>query len=206
MTKKVITSEQLLIKIPQNKIVDTKELLSKFPGMQMPSLTTQLIRLTNKGMLEKLGASVYRVATNKPYYQVSKYVVLPQDLFEITKKYLEEGHTLRGTQFIVGIPFDSVKFVFRVITGKLNPVLMQKSALEMEREKLGLAGIEQVQEVEKAEELALLQENVAEPDTSPEIAEPLQSRYFPITVQGVTIKVEEGLQMMFENGTVCISR
>lgn len=193
MSRKLITFDQVLLKLPKNKVIQTSELLLEFPGMKMPALTAQLMRLTSKGLVEKLGASTYRVSDNRPYYRVSKYIILPLDLFELIVSYLREGITFHDIHVITGIPMESVKFVNRAITGKIKPRIETKSSIEQARAKLNSATKEELDEIE-IEEVEIVQPI------------PAETKYFAVSVQGINLKVEEGLHMKFEDGTVYISR
>lgn len=196
MQRKLIHSSQILLKLPKNKVIQTSEVLAEFPNMKMPALTAQLMRLTGKGLIEKLGASTYRVATNKPYYRISRYIILPSDLFDLITRYLQEGKTLQETHLITGIPMESVKFVYKTLLGKIKPKLEEKSAIELEREKLYSSLEENAEEVEPVVEEAEVTEAIA----------PVETKYFSVSVQGMHLAVEEGLHMKFEDGTVYISR
>jgi hypothetical protein len=193
MSRKLITFDQVLLKLPKNKVIQTSELLGEFPGMKMPALTAQLMRLTSKDLVEKLGASTYRVADNRPYYRVSKYIILPLDLFELIVSYLREGITFQNIHVITGIPMESVKFVNKTLGGKIKPRIETKSSIEQARAKLNSATKEELDEIE-VEEV--------------EIVQPIEveTKYFAVSVQGINLKVEEGLHMKFEDGTVYISR
>ena len=151
MSRKLITFDQVLLKLPKNKVIQTSELLGEFPGMKMPALTAQLMRLTSKDLVEKLGASTYRVADNRPYYRVSKYIILPLDLFELIVSYLREGITFQNIHVITGIPMESVKFVNKTLGGKITPRIETKSSIEQARAKLNSATKEELDEIEVEE-------------------------------------------------------
>lgn len=194
MSRKLITFDQVLLKLPKNKVIQTSELLKEFPGMKMPALTSQLMRLTSKDLVEKLGASTYRVSDNRPYYRVSKYIILPLDLFELIVSYLREGVAFRDIHVITGIPMESVKFVNKTLGGKIKPRIETKSSVEQARAKLNSATKEELDEIEEVEEGEIVQPTEVE------------TKYFAVSVQGINLKVEEGLHMKFEDGTVYISR
>jgi hypothetical protein len=210
--RKSVTSTQILAKMPKNQLIQTSELLKSFPEMQLAALTSQLMRLTDKGVIDKLGASIYRFPVDsapKQRYRVSRYVVLPMDLFNLVAKYLKEGYTMKDVHLITGIPFESVKFVRKIINNEISPDIETKSPLELKKQELRslLANDAEapVQELEEVEEV-----KVAKPEvTKVTVSEPETDRvpsYFTIVVQGVTLKVAEGLQLRFKDEAVFIDR
>jgi hypothetical protein len=210
--RKSVTSTQILAKMPKNQLIQTSELLKSFPEMQLAALTAQLMRLTDKGVIDKLGASIYRFPVDsapKQRYRVSRYVVLPMDLFNLVAKYLKEGYTMKDVHLITGIPFESVKFVRKIINNEISPDIETKSPLELKKQELRslLANDAEapVQELEEVEEV-----KVAKPEvTKVTVSEPETDRvpsYFTIVVQGVTLKVAEGLQLRFKDEAVFIDR
>jgi hypothetical protein len=213
--RKSVTSTQILAKMPKNQLIQTSELLKSFPDMQLAALTSQLMRLTDKGVIDKLGASIYRLPVDsapKQRYRVSRYVVLPMDLFNVVAKYLKEGYTMKDVHLITGIPFESVKFVRKVINNEISPDIETKSPLELKKQELRSllandveAPVQELEEVEEVEEL-----KVAKPEvTKVIVSKPETDRvptYFTIVVQGVTLKVAEGLQLRFKDEAVFIDR
>lgn len=221
MTKKFVSSSQILAKMPKNQLVSTSDLITSFPGMNMTALTSQLMRLTDRGILDKLGASLYRLPNEsapKQHYRVSRYVVLPLDLFNIVAKYLKDGYTLKDTHLITGIPFESVKFVRNVVNNTISPPIETKTPIELKKEELSALLAEkaeeevEVEEVEEVEEAKVQVEEVevVKPEvTKVVVSEPETNRvpsYFTIVVQGVTLKVAEGLQLRFKDEAVFIDR
>jgi hypothetical protein len=215
--RKSVTSTQILAKMPKNQLIQTSELLKSFPEMQLAALTSQLMRLTDKGVIDKLGASIYRLPVDsapKQRYRVSRYVVLPMDLFNLVAKYLKEGYTMKDVHLITGIPFESVKFVRKVINNEISPDVETKSPLELKKQELRslLANDAEapVQELEELEEVEEVEEEVVKPEvTKVTVSEPETDRvpsYFTIVVQGVTLRVVEGLQLRFEDEAVFIDR
>lgn len=214
MTKKFVSSSQILAKMPKNQLVSTADLITSFPGMNMTALSSQLMRLTDRGILDKLGASLYRLpneSASKQRYRVSRYVVLPLDLFNIVAKYLKDGYTLKNTHLITGIPFESVKFVRNVVNNTISPPIETKTPIELKKEELSALLAEKaeeevgVQEVEEVEEVKVVKPEV----TKVVVSEPETDRvpsYFTIVVQGVTLKVAEGLQLRFKDEAVFIDR
>jgi hypothetical protein len=221
MTKKFVSSSQILAKMPKNQLVSTSDLITSFPGMKMSALGSQLMRLTDKGILDKLGATLYRLPNEsapKQHYRVSRYVVLPLDLFNIVAKYLKDGYTLKDTHLITGIPFESVKFVRNVVNNTISPPIETKTPIELKKEELSALLAEkaeeevEVEEVEEVEEAKVQVEEVevVKPEvTKVVVSEPETDRvpsYFTIVVQGVTLKVAEGLQLRFKDEAVFIDR
>lgn len=221
MTKKFVSSSQILAKMPKNQLVSTSDLITSFPGMKMSALGSQLMRLTDKGILDKLGATLYRLPNEsapKQHYRVSRYVVLPLDLFNIVAKYLKDGYTLKDTHLITGIPFESVKFVRNVVNNTISPPIETKTPIELKKEELSALLAEkaeeevEVEEVEEVEEAKVQVEEVevVKPEvTKVVVSEPETNRvpsYFTIVVQGVTLKVAEGLQLRFKDEAVFIDR
>lgn len=221
MTKKFVSSSQILAKMPKNQLVSTSDLITFFPGMKMSALGSQLMRLTDKGILDKLGATLYRLPNEsapKQHYRVSRYVVLPLDLFNIVAKYLKDGYTLKDTHLITGIPFESVKFVRNVVNNTISPPIETKTPIELKKEELSALLAEkaeeevEVEEVEEVEEAKVQVEEVevVKPEvTKVVVSEPEISKapsYFTIVVQGVTLKVAEGLQLRFKDEAVFIDR
>lgn len=221
MTKKFVSSSQILAKMPKNQLVSTSDLITSFPGMKMSALGSQLMRLTDRGILDKLGATLYRLPNEsapKQHYRVSRYVVLPLDLFNIVAKYLKDGYTLKDTHLITGIPFESVKFVRNVVNNTISPPIETKTPIELKKEELSALLAEkaeeevEVEEVEEVEEAKVQVEEVevVKPEvTKVVVREPEISKapsYFTIVVQGVTLKVAEGLQLRFKDEAVFIDR
>jgi hypothetical protein len=216
--RKSVTSTQILAKMPKNQLIQTSELLKSFPEMQLAALTAQLMRLTDKGVIDKLGASIYRLPVDsapKQRYRVSRYVVLPMDLFNVVAKYLKEGYTMKDVHLITGIPFESVKFVRKIINNEISPDIETKSPLELKKQELrsllandAEAPVQELEEVEEVEEVDEVK--VAKPEvTKVVVSEPETDRvpsYFTIVVQGVTLKVAEGLQLRFKDEAVFIDR
>jgi predicted transcriptional regulator of viral defense system len=214
MTKKFVSSSQILAKMPKNQLVSTADLITSFPGMNMTALSSQLMRLTDRGILDKLGASLYRLpneSASKQRYRVSRYVVLPLDLFNIVAKYLKDGYTLKDTHLITGIPFESVKFVRNVVNNTISPPIETKTPIELKKEELSALLAEKAEEEVKVEEVEEVEEvEVVKPEvTKVVVSEPETNRvpsYFTIVVQGVTLKVAEGLQLRFKDEAVFIDR
>lgn len=214
MTKKFVSSSQILAKMPKNQLVSTADLITSFPGMNMTALSSQLMRLTDRGILDKLGASLYRLpneSASKQRYRVSRYVVLPLDLFNIVAKYLKDGYTLKDTHLITGIPFESVKFVRNVVNNTISPPIETKTPIELKKEELSALLAEKAEEEVKVEEVEEVEEvKVVKPEvTKVVVREPEISKapsYFTIVVQGVTLKVAEGLQLRFKDEAVFIDR
>ncbi len=221
MTKKFVSSSQILAKMPKNQLVSTSDLITSFPGMKMSALGSQLMRLTDKGILDKLGATLYRLPNEsapKQHYRVSRYVVLPLDLFNIVAKYLKDGYTLKDTHLITGIPFESVKFVRNVVNNTISPPIETKTPIELKKEELSAllaekaeeeVEVEEVEEVEEAKVQVEEVEVVKTEVTKVVVREPEISKapsYFTIVVQGVTLKVAEGLQLRFKDEAVFIDR
>jgi hypothetical protein len=221
MTKKFVSSSQILAKMPKNQLVSTADLITSFPGMNMTALSSQLMRLTDRGILDKLGASLYRLpneSASKQRYRVSRYVVLPLDLFNIVAKYLKDGYTLKDTHLITGIPFESVKFVRNVVNNTISPPIETKTPIELKKEELSAllaekaeeeVEVEEVEEVEEAKVQVEEVEVVKTEVTKVVVSEPETNRvpsYFTIVVQGVTLKVAEGLQLRFKDEAVFIDR
>jgi predicted house-cleaning noncanonical NTP pyrophosphatase (MazG superfamily) len=216
MTKKSVSSSQILAKMPKNQLVSTSDLITFFPGMTMSALGSHLMRLTDKGILDKLGATLYRLPNEsapKQHYRVSRYVVLPLDLFNIVAKYLKDGYTMKDTHLITGIPFESVRFVRDVVNNIIAPPIETKTSIELKKEELSALLAEKAEEeVEEVEEVKVQVEEVevVKPEvtkvivTEPEISK--APTYFTIVVQGVTLKVAEGLQLRFKDEAVFIDR
>ena len=212
-----ITSTEILRKLSKNKITNTNHLLNHFPSMKMPALTAHLMKLTRQGLVEKLGSNLYRASNNRDYYRVTRYTVLPVDLFKLAKKCILQNHTLRETEEIVGISFESVKFVNNVLKGRIVPEIELKTSVQVQREEVyNLFNSPELEEKD-AEPIEPVEE-VTEEVSNQDLVEVRYKKepfhinhvpvlnYFTISVNGVNLKVEEGLHLMYENETVFISR
>jgi hypothetical protein len=211
-----ITSAEVLRRLSKTKITNTNEVLNQFPSAKMPAIASHLMNLSRLGLVEKLGSNLYRASANRDYYRVTRYLILPIDLFKLAKRYLLQGNTLRETQEITGLPFESIKFVNNAIKGKIIPEIEAKNPVQVKREEVDnlfstfASTPESVVEPEE-----VIKKNVEVPEV-PEVRylkkEPFQVNhvpvlnYFTISINGVNLKVEEGLHLMYENETVFISR
>jgi hypothetical protein len=221
-----ITSAEVLRRLSKTKITSTNEVLNQFPSAKMPAIANHLMNLSRLGYVEKIGSNLYRASANRDYYRVTRYLILPVDLFKLAKRYLLQGNTLKETQEITGLPFESIKFVNNAIKGKIIPEIEAKNPVQVKREEvdnLFSSFASTPKSVIEPEEIIEKDVKVQEIPEVPEVPkqdlievrykkEPFHVNhvpvlnYFTISINGVNLKVEEGLHLMYENETVFISR
>jgi hypothetical protein len=183
----------------------------------MPAIANHLMNLSRLGYVEKIGSNLYRASANRDYYRVTRYLILPVDLFKLAKRYLLQGNTLKETQEITGLPFESIKFVNNAIKGKIIPEIEVKNPVQVKREEVDNLFSSFASKPESVVEPEEVIEEVVEVPKQDLIEvrykkEPFHVNhvpvlnYFTICINGVNLKVEEGLHLMYENETVFISR
>jgi hypothetical protein len=212
-----ITSAEVLRRLSKTKITNTNEVLNQFPSAKMPAIANHLMNLSRAGLVEKIGSNLYRASANRDYYRVTRYLILPVDLFKLAKRYLLQGNTLKETQEITGLPFESIKFVNNAIKGKIIPEIEAKNPVQVKREEVDNLFSTFASKPESVVE----PEEVIEKDVEVPKQDLIEVRYnkepfhinhvpvlnyFTISINGVNLKVEEGLHLMYENETVFISR
>lgn len=212
-----ITSAEVLRRLSKTKITSTNEVLNQFPSAKMPAIANHLMNLSRLGYVEKIGSNLYRASANRDYYRVTRYLILPVDLFKLAKRYLLQGNTLKETQEITGLPFESIKFVNNAIKGKIIPEIEVKNPVQVKREEVDNLFSSFASKPESVVEPEEVIEEVVEVPKQDLIEvrykkEPFHVNhvpvlnYFTICINGVNLKVEEGLHLMYENETVFISR
>ena len=218
-----ITSAEVLRRLSKTKITSTNEVLNQFPSAKMPAIANHLMNLSRLGYVEKIGSNLYRASANRDYYRVTRYLILPVDLFKLAKRYLLQGNTLKETQEITGLPFESIKFVNNAIKGKIIPEIEAKNPVQVKREEVDNLFSTFASKPESVVEPEEVIEKDVEVLEVPEVPkqdlievrykkEPFHVNhvpvlnYFTISINGVNLKVEEGLHLMYENETVFISR
>jgi hypothetical protein len=218
-----ITSAEVLRRLSKTKITSTNEVLNQFPSAKMPAIANHLMNLSRLGYVEKIGSNLYRASANRDYYRVTRYLILPVDLFKLAKRYLLQGNTLKETQEITGLPFESIKFVNNAIKGKIIPEIEAKNHVQVKREEVDNLFSSFTSKPESVVEPEEIIEKDVKVQEIPEVPkqdlievrykkEPFHVNhvpvlnYFTISINGVNLKVEEGLHLMYENETVFISR